>query len=89
VIPLVGGIVDGAGSFHGTRAALSEGMRQSLTEIYDARVAEGRLHADPAQRAALPLLEAVRAALEAPAKKPGLFKRWGGAWQIHADGFVL
>ncbi|MDP1669228.1 cell division protein ZapE [Phaeovulum sp.] len=41
-------------------------MRQTLTEIYDARVTAGELHADPAQRATLPLLEAVRAALEVP-----------------------
>ena len=51
-------------------------MRQTLTEIYDARVAEGTLHADAAQRALLPLLETVRAGLEAPVAKPGLFGRF-------------
>lgn len=54
-------------------------MRQSLTEIYDAKVAVGELRADPAQRAALPLLEAVRLALEAPPRRTvglrGLFAR--------------
>lgn len=47
-------------------------MSASLTEIYDAAVAAGTLHADAAQRAALPLLEAIRATLETPAPKPGL-----------------
>jgi len=51
-------------------------MRQSLTQIYDARVADGSLHADAAQRAILPMLERVRAGLEVPVKKPGLFGRW-------------
>lgn len=51
-------------------------MRQTLTEIYDARVAAGTLRADSAQRAALPLLESVRAALETPARKPGLWGRF-------------
>ena len=48
-------------------------MRQTLIEIYDARVAAGTLHADAAQRAVLPAMEAIRTALEAPVKKPGLF----------------
>jgi cell division protein ZapE len=47
-------------------------MRQSLTEIYDGMVAAGALHADAAQRAALPLLESLRLALEAPPRRPGL-----------------
>ena len=46
-------------------------MRQSLTEIYDARVAQGTLHADAAQRAVLPILEQARVALETP-RKSGL-----------------
>jgi cell division protein ZapE len=46
-------------------------MSKTLTEIYDAKVAAGALHADAAQRAALPLLEAVRRALDAPPRKPG------------------
>ncbi len=49
-------------------------MRQTLTEIYEARVAEGRLRADPAQHAVLPVLETLRAWLEANAtRKVGLF----------------
>ena len=48
-------------------------MRQSLIEIYDARVAGGRLRADPAQHANLPKLEDVRLRLEDhAAKKRGL-----------------
>lgn len=46
-------------------------MSQSLMQIYDARVAEGTLHADAAQRAVLPLLEAIRTELEKPVKKSG------------------
>ena len=46
-------------------------MSQSLIQIYDARVAEGTLHADAAQRAVLPLLEAIRTELEKPVKKSG------------------
>lgn len=48
-------------------------MHRSLTQIYDGRVAAGTLRADAAQRAVLPLLDRVRAELEAPVKKPGLF----------------
>lgn len=49
-------------------------MRQTLTEIYDLRVAEGRLRADPAQRAVLPKLDGLRDWLEANAtRKVGLF----------------
>ena len=49
-------------------------MRQTLIEIYDARVAAGSLRADPAQRAVLPILEDLRAWLEAHAtRKIGLF----------------
>ena len=49
-------------------------MRQTLIEIYDARVAGGSLRADPAQRAVLPVLEDLRAWLEAHAtRKIGLF----------------
>ncbi len=51
-------------------------MKQSLTQIYDARVADGSLHADAAQRAVLPLLEEIRVALEAPPKKQGLLARF-------------
>ena len=49
-------------------------MRQTLTEIYEARVAEGRLRADPTQHAILPRLESLRLWLEANAtRKVGLF----------------
>ncbi len=48
-------------------------MTATLTQIYDARVAAGDIHADAAQRAVLPMLERVRAGLEAPVKKSGLF----------------
>jgi cell division protein ZapE len=57
------------------RAPLSlRPMRQTLTEIYEARVAAGTLRADPAQHAILPQLESVRTWLEASAnRKVGLF----------------
>ena len=49
-------------------------MRETLTQIYDARVADGRLHADPAQHAVLPLLETLRHWAEENAnRKVGLF----------------
>jgi cell division protein ZapE len=49
-------------------------MRKTLTEIYDARVAEGRLRPDPAQHAVLPALEDLRAGWNrTPARKVGLF----------------
>jgi cell division protein ZapE len=49
-------------------------MRQSLTQIYEARVARGMLRPDPAQHAVLPLLEDLRAWLEANAtRRVGLF----------------
>ncbi|MES2914919.1 MAG: cell division protein ZapE [Pseudomonadota bacterium] len=49
-------------------------MRQTLTEIYEARVADGRLRADPAQHAILPRLESLRLWLEANAtRRVGLF----------------
>lgn len=68
-------------------------MRHTLTEIYEARVAEGRLRPDPAQHAVLPRLEEIRVWLEANANRriglfAGLFARpvvppkglylWGG-----------
>ncbi|MCB6177709.1 cell division protein ZapE [Rhodobacter sp. Har01] len=49
-------------------------MRQTLTEIYDTRVAAGTLRPDPGQHAVLPLLEDLRAWLEAnPTRRVGLF----------------
>ena len=49
-------------------------MRQTLTEIYEARVAAGVLRPDPAQHAVLSRLEAVRVWLEGNAtRKVGLF----------------
>ena len=68
-------------------------MRQTLTEIYETRVAEGKLRADPAQHAVLPQLEHLRLWLEDHAAKKrgilgGLFAKpaqppkgaylWGG-----------
>ncbi|VDC25264.1 cell division protein ZapE [Pseudogemmobacter humi] len=48
-------------------------MRQTLTEIYEARVNEGNLRRDPAQHAVLPALESLRSWLEStPARKGGL-----------------
>ncbi len=47
-------------------------MRQTLSEIYEARVADGSLRPDPAQRAVLPLLEELRQWLESrPPQKGG------------------
>ena len=57
------------------RAALVyNGMRMTLTEIYEAEVAAGRLRADPAQLALLPQMEDLRVWLETNAiRKVGLF----------------
>ena len=55
-------------------------MRRTLIEIHEAEVAAGRLRPDPAQRAVLPLLEAIRARIETPPKRgplAGLFGRKG------------
>ncbi|PZQ97858.1 MAG: cell division protein ZapE [Cereibacter sphaeroides] len=67
--------------------------RQTLTEQYDALVADGRLRADPAQRGLLPDMEAIRTWLETHPDRPrggllGLFHKpatpprglyiWGG-----------
>ena len=59
----------------------------TIAETYEARVAEGRLDPDPAQRAALPELDRVREELLRPVKR-GLFRKapepvrgiylWGG-----------
>jgi cell division protein ZapE len=49
-------------------------MRQTLTEIYETRVAEGKLRPDPGQHAVLPALEGLRLWLEANAtRRVGLF----------------
>jgi cell division protein ZapE len=68
-------------------------MRQTLTEIYQARVAAGTLRVDPAQHARLPALEDLRQWLEAQGERRGagllsIFRRapevpqglyiWGG-----------
>jgi cell division protein ZapE len=62
---------------HG-EAVIKGAMRQTLTEIYDARVAAGTLRPDPAQHAVLPGLEAIRVWLEDHATRPkaGLFGRF-------------
>jgi len=44
-------------------------MRQTLTEIYEARVAAGTLRADPAQHSILPALEDLRLWLEAQGER--------------------
>lgn len=52
-------------------------MRQTLTDIYDARVAQGTLRPDPAQRAVLPRLETIRQWVEEQGeRKRGLFSRF-------------
>ncbi|NEX46150.1 cell division protein ZapE [Pseudotabrizicola algicola] len=49
-------------------------MRQTLTQIYDARIAAGTLRPDPAQHAVLPELESLRIWLEQNAtRRTGLF----------------
>lgn len=68
-------------------------MRQTLTEIYESKVTEGSLRADPAQHAVLPVLEALRVWAEAQGERKtgllaGLFRKetpapkgvylWGG-----------
>jgi len=63
------------------------GMTRDIITEYAARVADGRLRADPAQEAVLPELERIRAALAAPVKRgwfakapepiAGLYM-WGG-----------
>ncbi len=54
--------------------AVYNGMRQTLTELYETRVADGRLRADPAQHAVLPQLDSVRLWLETHAdRRIGLF----------------
>ena len=57
-------------------------MTPSLTDLYDARVAQGDIHPDAAQRAVLPALQARRAYLEQPPKK-GLL---GGLLRKPAEG---
>ncbi len=64
------------------------GYLMTIMDIYAEAVAEGRLTSDPAQLAVLPELERVRAALAAPPKKTGFFRKtpepvrglymWGG-----------
>lgn len=56
------------------KALVYNGMQMTLTEIYEAEVATGRLRADPAQLALLPQMEDLRVWLEANAtRKVGLF----------------
>lgn len=56
-------------------------MRKTLTEIYESKVASGELRADPAQKAVLPKLEALRLWLETarPAKAGFLVGLFGKA----------
>lgn len=54
--------------------AVCNGMRKTLTDIYEDRVAQGTLRADPAQHAVLPALELLRVWLETNAdRRVGLF----------------
>jgi len=49
-------------------------MRQTLTQIVEARMAQGRLRPDPAQHAVLPVMEDLRLWLEAnPTRRSGRF----------------
>ncbi|MDA7423582.1 cell division protein ZapE [Thalassococcus lentus] len=60
---------------------------QTVEQLYNQRVEQGRLKADPAQQSALPSLERIRAAVAEPAKR-GFFRKapeppkglylWGG-----------
>ena len=48
-------------------------MRQTLTQIYESKVADGNLSPDPAQHAVLPILEGLRVWVEAQGeRKTGL-----------------
>ncbi len=58
-------------------------MRQTLAQIYDARVASGGLTADPAQRAVLAELETLRRTLEEPLKRRGVLS---GMFSRSAEG---
>ncbi|MEY4871684.1 MAG: hypothetical protein RLZZ563_1014 [Pseudomonadota bacterium] len=61
-------------TFHARPKTVCKGMRQSLTEIYDTRVAAGSLRPDPAQHAVLQDLESLRLWLETNAeRRVGLF----------------
>src|SRR5690606_30448943 len=51
-------------AFPAAAVAVCNGMRQTLSEIYEARVAGGSLRPDPAQHEVLPVLEGLRAWLE-------------------------
>lgn len=63
-----------ASPFQAPRATVYKGMRQTLTEIYDQRIASGTLRADPAQHAVLATLESLRHWLESNAdRRVGLF----------------
>ncbi len=56
----------------------------TLTELYKSRIAQGQFHHDPAQEAALPELERIRAAVEAAAPvKKGWFGRSKAPVPVH------
>jgi cell division protein ZapE len=63
-------------------------MGQHLQAIYDTRVAEGMLRPDPAQRAALLRLEALREKLEAPERR-GFLSRFRRAEPAGKQGLYL
>ena len=77
------------GLFLDAAARYREGM-DSLLKIYDARVQDGTLHADAAQRAILPILERVRREVsQAPAAKKGLFGLFGKTAPQPVKGLYL
>ncbi len=64
-------------------------MRQTLSQIYEARIAAGTLRADPAQHGVLPLLEDLRHWLEDhPNRKTGLLARFSRP-EISPKGLYL
>ncbi|CAN1503075.1 COG1485 Predicted ATPase [Paracoccaceae bacterium] len=65
-------------------------MRKTLTEIYETRVAEGKLRPDPGQHAVLPALESLRLWLEANAtRRVGLFAGLFARPVIPPKGFYI
>ncbi len=63
-------------------------MSQHLTALYDTRVSEGLLRADPAQRQVMALLEQARERLEAPART-GFLTRFRKAEPMGKQGLYL
>lgn len=77
--------------FHGQARRLTVNvavMPQLLTNIYDTRVTEGLLRADPEQRAVMEQLEAMRETLEEPVRK-GFLSRFRKAQPLGKQGLYL